>query len=187
MRLRGWVAAVAAIAGLLTGCGSAGTDTGGFVGGDGTVTLLPFDQRRPAPAISGTTLDGKPWASPTDSGRQVIVYNVWGSWCAPCRAEAPALVAASKRTAGTATFVGINTRDLDQAAPRAFVRAFEVPYVNLFDPDGALLLAFEGQLPPSAIPSTLLVDPDGRVAARIIGETTEATLVGLIEDLAAGK
>ena len=97
------------------------------------------------------------------------------------------LVAASARTTGTAVFVGLNTRDLDRAAPQAFVRAFEVPYVNLYDPDGALLLKFSGQLPASAIPSTLLVDTKGRVAARILGEVTEATLVGVITDLAAGK
>ena len=179
-------AAVALMA-LLAGCGSAPNSSEGFVAGDGTLTVLPVEQRPVAPMIAGTTLDGEPWASSTDSQRRVIVYNVWGSWCAPCRAEAPALVAASKRTAGKAVFVGINTRDLDKAAPQAFVLAFDVPYVNLYDPDGALLLEFSGQLPPSAIPSTLLVDPDGRVAARIIGETTEATLVGVIEDLAAGK
>ena len=171
---------------LLAGCGSAPTSTSGFVGGDGTLTVLPVDQRPAAPAIDGTTLDGKPWSS-ADTAGKVVVYNVWGSWCAPCRAEAPALVAASKRTSDKAVFVGLNTRDLDTAAPQAFVRAFDVPYVNLYDPDGALLLKFSGQLPASAIPSTLLVDPQGRIAARVIGETTEATLVGLIDDLAAGK
>ena len=117
----------------------------------------------------------------------MLVYNVWGSWCSPCRAEAPVLVAASERTTGTAAFVGLNTRDLDKAAPQAFVRAFNVPYVNLYDPDGALLLKFSGQLPASAIPSTLLVDGNGRVAARIIGEITESTLVDVIADLVAGK
>jgi len=167
---------------LLAGCGSAPSGTSGFVGGDGTITRLAPDQRPPAPAIRGTTLEGAAWDSSSAAGK-VIVYNVWGSWCAPCRAEAPALVSASRRTAGTAVFVGLNTRDLDTAAPKAFVRSFGVPYVNLYDPDGALLLEFSGQLPASAIPSTLLVDPQGRVAARIIGETTEATLVGLIEDL----
>lgn len=179
--------ALAVTAALLAGCGSAPTSSEGFVAGDGTLTVLPPAERKPAPVVSGTTLEGEPWISATDSMRRVTVYNVWGSWCAPCRAEAPALVAASKRTADKARFVGINTRDLDPAAPKAFVRAFEVPYVNLYDPDGALLLEFSGQLPPSAIPSTLLVDPDGRIAARIIGETTEATLVGVIEDLAAGR
>lgn len=173
---------------LFVGCSSAPASTDGFVAGDGTLTVVPPAERKPAPLIAGTTLDGKGWSIAVDSrAGMVIVYNVWGSWCAPCRAEAPALVAASKRTADKARFVGINTRDLDMAAPQAFVRTFDVPYVNLYDPDGALLLEFSGQLPPSAIPSTLLVDPDGRIAARIIGETTEATLVGVIEDLAAGK
>jgi thiol-disulfide isomerase/thioredoxin len=180
------LALVIALTVLLAGCGSAPTSTSGFVGGDGTLTQLPADQRPTAPVIAGTTLDGKTWSSDSAAGK-VIVYNVWGSWCSPCRAEAPALVQASKRTAGQAVFVGLNTRDLDKAAPQAFVRSFGVPYVNLYDPDGALLLKFSGQLPASAIPSTLLVDPKGRVAARVIGETTEATLVGLVEDLAAGK
>lgn len=171
---------------LLAGCGSASTGANGYVAGDGTLTVLPVDQRPAAPVIEGTTLDGAAWRSDSAQGR-VVVYNVWGSWCAPCRAEAPALVAASKRTADVAVFVGLNTRDLDKAAPQAFVRAFEVPYVNLYDPDGALLLKFSGQLPASAIPSTLLVDAKGRVAARIIGEVTETTLVDVITDLAAGK
>jgi len=171
---------------LLSGCGTASSGANGFVAGDGTLTVLPADQRPAAPVIEGTTLDGDTWRSDATTGK-VLVYNVWGSWCAPCRAEAPVLVAASKRTADTAVFVGLNTRDLDKAAPQAFIRAFAVPYVNLYDPDGALLLKFSGQLPASAIPSTLLVDPKGRVAARIIGEVTEATLVDVISDLAAGK
>ena len=171
---------------LLAGCGTGAAGTSGFVAGDGTLTVLPADQRPAAPVIEGTTLAGDPWRSDTAPGK-VLVYNVWGSWCSPCRAEAPVLVAASKRTAEVAVFVGLNTRDLDRAAPQAFVRAFEVPYVNLYDPDGALLLKFSGQLPASAIPSTLLVDTKGRVAARILGEVTEATLVDVITDLAAGK
>ena len=125
--------------------------------------------------------------TPRDFAGAPYLLNVWGSWCAPCRSEAPALVAASQKLADQAVFVGLNTRDFDKAAPRAFVRAFEVPYVNLFDPEGALLLNFSGELPPNAIPSTIVVDLEGRVAARIIGETTESTLVGLIQDVAAGK
>lgn len=154
--------------------------------GDGSLTVLPADERPQAPVIEGVTLDDERWTSADVSGK-VIVYNVWGSWCAPCRAEAPELVAAAKATEGTAVFVGVNTRDTGTAAPNAFVRAFAVPYPNLYDPDGALLLKFSSQLPAKAIPSTLLVDPSGKVAARIIGATTQATLVGLINDLAAGR
>ncbi|MFZ0530803.1 MAG: TlpA disulfide reductase family protein [Propionicimonas sp.] len=186
MRLAGLLSVGMVLAVLLGGCGSAPSGSGGFVGGDGTITVLPVDQRPAAPEITGTTLDGEPWRSADGAGR-VIVYNVWGSWCAPCRAEAPALVAASEQVADKATFIGLNTRDLDRAAPQAFVRSFAVPYLNLFDPDGALLLKFSGQLPASAIPSTLIVDAQGRIAARIVGETTSATLVGVIEDVAAGR
>jgi thiol-disulfide isomerase/thioredoxin len=179
-------AAAMALVALVAGCSSSQTGTGGFVAGDGSLTLLPVDRRPPAPVIDGASLDGEPWSSERAAGK-VIVYNVWGSWCSPCRSEAPALASASRRLSGVAVFVGLNTRDLDKAAPQAFVRAFDIPYVNLFDPDGALLLRFSGQLPPNAIPSTLVVDPQGRVAARIIGETTEATLVGLVDEVAAGK
>ena len=78
----------------------------------------------------------------------------------------------------------INTRDNDPATAQAFVRAFGVEYPNLYDPDGALLLGF-GQVPPKAIPSTLVIDASGRVAARMLGEVTTATLVGVVEDVVA--
>src|SRR5690606_34952274 len=95
--------------------------------------------------------------------------------------EAPALVEVASQYPEV-QFIGINTRDLDPAPARAFVRAFEVPYPNIYDPDGALLLEF-GQLPPKAIPSTLVIDESGRVAARILGEVTAATLAGVIDDV----
>ena len=183
-RFLGTAAALVVAVGL-AGCGSGPSAEGGFVGGDGALTRIPPEQRRPAPALTGELLDGGAFDSAALAG-QVIVYNVWGSWCAPCRKEAPALVAAAEDTRGRAVFVGINTRDLDRAPAQAFVRAFEVPYDNLYDPDGRLLLAFAGQLPASAIPSTLVVDGQGRVAARILGETTAATLTGLVDDVAGG-
>ncbi len=186
MRRLALAAALIATALLASGCGSAPAAEGGFVSGDGSITQVPVAERVPAPRIAGETLAGEPFDSGALAGR-VIVYNVWGSWCAPCRAEAPALVAAARATADRAVFVGINTRDLDPAPAQAFVRAFEVPYVNVFDPDGELLLDFAGQLPPSAIPSTLIVDAQGRIAGRILGETTESTLVGLVTDVAEGR
>lgn len=177
---------VALLLPALAGCTGSTASEGGYVSGDGTLTTVPIDQRTPAPTIEGTTLEGDPWSSESVTGK-VIVYNVWGSWCLPCVKEAPALVAAANRTKGTAQFVGFNTRDTGIAQARAFVRDFKVPYPNLYDPSGELVLAFAGKLPLSAIPSTVLVDAEGRIAARVLGETTEATLVGLIEDLAAGR
>lgn len=185
MRRRSFLLGVPALV-LLAGCSRATTASGGFVGGDGTLTRVPVASRQPAPRVTGELLDGTPFDS-ADLAGQVIVYNVWGSWCNPCRAEAPALVAASASTTGTATFVGLNTRDPDPAQAQAFVRTFEVPYANVYDPDGRELLKFGTQLPPSAIPSTLVVDAEGRIAARVLGETTQATLEGLVADVAAGR
>lgn len=185
MRRRIWIAAAAASA-LLTACGTAPSAEGGFVGGDGSLTVVAHADRQPAPRITGTLLDGTPFDSATLQDT-VVVYNVWGSWCAPCRKEAPALEAAARATAGTAQFVGINTRDLDPAPAQAFVRAFDISFPSVFDPDGRELLAFGRHLPASAIPSTVVVDREGRIAARVLGETTEATLKGLVEDVAAGR
>lgn len=178
------LAVVAAL--VLSGCGARPSSAGGFVGGDMSLSRVPPPQRTAAPRIHGATLDGGRFDSADAAGR-VIVYNVWGSWCAPCRKEAPALAAASRATARTAVFVGINTRDVDRAPAQAFVRAFGVPYANVYDPDGRLLLAFGTSLPPQYIPSTLVVDREGRVAARILGEATEATVRGLVDDVAAGR
>ena len=161
----------------LTGCGASGVN-------EASLTRVEPAQRVAAPHITGKTLTGTDFDSATLRG--VIVYNVWGSWCAPCRKEAPALAAAAKATAGTATFVGINTRDTGSAQALALVRETGTTYESVFDPDGRLLLLFPS-LPPSAIPTTIVVDPQGRIAARILGETTQATLVGLVEDAAAGR
>lgn len=174
---------------LLTaaGCSSGvGVDQeNGFAAGDGTYTRIAPDQRKPAPVLSGTTLDGK-HLSTADYAGKVIVINIWGSWCAPCRKEAPDLQAASDQTKDVAQFVGLNTRDLDKAPAQAFVRAFNITYPSLFDSTGELLLGFN-QVPPTAIPSTILIDKHGRVAARILGATNTTTVVGSINDIAAGK
>lgn len=81
-------------------------------------------------------------------------------------------------------FIGVNTRDLDPAPAQAFVRAFNLPYPSIYDPDGSQLLDF-GQLPPKAIPSTLIIDAEGRIAARILGEANAAAFAGVIEDVKA--
>lgn len=177
-------------AGLLAvaaGCSrnpSASSDNG-FALGDGQLTRIEPDRRKPAPVLNGTDLDGKPLTTAGHEGK-VIVLNVWGSWCSPCRHEAPALVEAVRRTAGKASFFGINTRDLDPAPAQSFARAFELNYPSFYDPNGELLLTLR-DLPAKAIPSTLLIDGQGRVAARVLGEVTTSMLTGLVDDLGAGK
>ena len=157
----------------------------GFVVGDGSFTMIPADKRKTIPELAGTDLEGKPLSTASFAG-QVVVLNVWGSWCGPCRKEAPDLVAAATATQGTAQFIGINTRDNSAATAQAFERSFGVTYPSFFDPTGELLLKLN-DLPPSAIPSTLVLDSQGRAAARVLGATTAATLQGIIDDVVAGK
>ena len=190
------LAAAALAVGLAAGTAACGAgDTGGetvpqsgFISGDGGVTILPVDQRPAAPVVSGPLLGGGDATLLTEAeDGKVLVLNVWGSWCAPCRKEAPELVEAAERTADRAEFIGLNTRDLDPLPAEAFERGFGVQYPSIYDPSGRLLLEFSDQLPPSGIPSTLVIDPEGRVAARIIGATTASTLVGVVDDVAAGR
>lgn len=132
--------------------------------------------------FSGRLLDGNDFDS-TDLLGAVVVYNVWGSWCAPCRTEAPELAQVAADTADSGTrFVGINVRDNDAAA-RAFADRYDLGYPSLTtDTSSAALLAFGPALPPSAVPSTMVVDADGRLAARVIGPVDASTLRALIAD-----
>jgi thiol-disulfide isomerase/thioredoxin len=175
-----WVIAAVAVALTLTGC-SADLAEGdqGFVAGDGSVTVLAVDERQPAPSIVGETLDGGTFTLADHLG-QVVVLNVWASWCAPCRAEAPILEEVWQDTGPLGVqFVGLDTRDSDAAA-RAFVDRFGITYPNVIDRDGRLQLRFGDSLPPQAIPSTVVVDRQGRVAARALGKVSAATLRTMI-------
>ena len=158
---------------------NAGSQTG-FVAGDGSIIVLDPAQRRPAPAISGATLEGGTYATADHLG-EVQVLNVWASWCAPCRAEAPDLVTVAGEYADRGVqFVGLNTRD-SQVAAKAFVERFGIAYPNLVDRDGRMQLAFRDTLPPQAIPSTVVLDRQGRVAARILGVASASSLRGVLD------
>lgn len=132
-----------------------------------------------ATLLDGATLDSD------DLRGQVSVFNVWGSWCGPCRAEAPDLAAAAKQLGQRVQFYGINVRDSPDAA-RAFERAFTIPYPSIHPAESATtILAFRGALTAAAVPSTVVVDPNGAVAARVVGQVDKATLIGLVEDVLA--
>ena len=129
-------------------------------------------------------LDGSAFDT-RDLRGKVSVFNVWGSWCGPCREEAPDLARVSKEFEDDVQFVGINVRDSADAA-RAFERSFDVPYPSIRPQDSATAtLAFGGALASAAVPSTVVLDVDGRVAARVVGTITYSTLQGLVEDAIA--
>ena len=145
------------------------------------IDVFPVGERDKAPQLEGTTLDGDGFAL-SDWAGDVVVINVWGSWCVPCRTEAPELVRLANRYADRGVrFLGINIRD-NSAAARSFENRFKVPYPSLADPNGELLLSFRDVIPTSVVPSTVVVDRRGDVAARIIGPVTYPTLRGLLTD-----
>jgi thiol-disulfide isomerase/thioredoxin len=147
------------------------------------LTRYPAGGRPAAPDLRGKTLDGNQLAL-ADLRGHVAVINMWGSWCQPCRKEAPDLARVAHETSSRGVrFIGIDTRD-NSAAAQAFARASKVPYPSLID-DGHLMLAFHGVIPVSAVPSTVVVDPAGYTAARIVGITDYATLRALVDDVLA--
>lgn len=177
---------------LLTGCtgshGKAGLTSGdtSFVSGSGAVTVIPPDKRGAPVTLAGDLVGGGTYDVAAHRGT-VFLLNVWGSWCAPCRREAPDLVRAwaSEHAKGGVQFLGLNTRDDASAAATAFERRFGVTYPSLRDPDGRLQLTFRTTLPPKAIPSTLVLDRQGRVAARIVGVGSELTFTELVDQVLA--
>jgi thiol-disulfide isomerase/thioredoxin len=151
------------------------------------LTRVPPDQRKELPTVSGLALGSNQTISTQDYRGKVVVINVWGSWCPPCRKEAPDLQAASVETKDIAQFVGITSKDYDPAPAEAFVRSFKITYPSIYDPTGKVLLAFAGELPPSAIPSTMIIDREGRLAVRVLSEVSKITLVDMINDVADGQ
>jgi thiol-disulfide isomerase/thioredoxin len=169
-----------ALAIALTGCSGGGTSSSeeSFVSGDGATTFIKIANRKIAPSITGLTLSGTNYTYAKD---KVAVVNVWASWCSPCRAEAPTLASLANKYSDVA-FIGILTRD-NPANAEAFARRFKLPYPTVID--DSILIGFKGSLPANAIPSTVVLDKKGRVAARISGAITVASLTQLIERVSA--
>jgi thiol-disulfide isomerase/thioredoxin len=165
---------------LLTSCGNGGASTAqeNYISGNGAVTFISAADRTMAPKLSGDTLYGTKF---NFAGKKIAVVNVWASWCSPCRAEMPALTALSEKNLDV-QFMGILTRD-NLANAEVFARQLAVPYPNFID--DSLLLGFRNTLPANAIPTTVVLDKQGRVAARISGPVTVGGLSDLIERLRA--
>lgn len=159
---------------------SRATNTGKGDAGTG-LTLYPGSQGIVLPTVRGRTLTGTTM-SLSDLRGHVVVLNVWGSWCAPCRAEGPVLASISRETASQGVrFVGIDVRD-NPAAGQAFERNYGITYPSFDDENGLVLAQFTGIIPISAVPSTLVVDPQGFIRGRVVGRVDGTTLRGLIQD-----
>ncbi|MEV7062001.1 TlpA disulfide reductase family protein [Streptomyces collinus] len=186
------VAGLAATALLVSACGSGGTSGGGgntnFVTGTDGIATAAKGERTPAPDLSGKTIAGKT-LDVADYKGKVVVLNVWGSWCNPCRAEAKYFAKVSKAYAGKGVqFVGINTRDTSTGAALAFEKDWGITYPSLYDPTGKLLLRFKkGTLNPQAIPSTLILDRNGKIAARSLSALSEERLLKMLKPVVDEK
>ncbi|MCK0113677.1 TlpA family protein disulfide reductase [Ornithinimicrobium sp. F0845] len=190
-----------ALALVLAGCSDGGNTVSdqardgsqkGYVSGDGTVEQLDPEERTVTIELTGRALAGsdpetgevglEPWSS-ADALGQVLVINVWGSWCGPCVEEVPDLKSAHahfQQTGDPVQFVGVNDRDSASAA-LAFEQRHEMPYPSLVDDGGKTLLQLQGMANPR--PTTLVLDAQGRLAARVAGQVDDATLQGLVEDV----
>lgn len=147
----------------------------------GLCLTAPGD-RGPAPTDPGPQLgDDDVELSVADFAGTPVVVNFWGSWCGPCRLEQPELNDVAETFAGDVAFLGVNVQD-PVANARAYQAEFEPPYESIHDPRGSVAADFGG-IGPSVMPSTLLLDAEGRVAARIFGSTTETELTVLLDRL----
>lgn len=168
---------------LLSGCAGGGVSTqseNAFVSGTGTAIFISAGDRKQAPSISGELLTG---GNKSLNSGKVTVINVWASWCAPCRAEAPLLQEFSIQYPEV-QFAGILTRDNISSA-KSFYENFKITYPTFTD--DSLLIGFKDSLIPNAIPTTLIIDKNNKVAVRISGEVTVAGLRDLLDKVLAEK
>jgi len=175
---------------VLAGC-TAGPDAvdvsnGGefrFVAGTPEGEVIDETDRASAPEFSGVLLDGSDFDSASVDG-EIVVINFWGSWCAPCRVETPEFQQVYEAFAGNeVSFLGVNVKD-DRQLAEAFLEDKGITYPSIFDPRGEVALAFR-DFPANAIPSTIILDRDGRVAAvyvaAVAGDELRQVLDMLVE------
>lgn len=169
--------ALLALAASLSACVPAGEAAdAGYVAGDGTVTeWLPGD-RGEVIELTGVDFAGEA-VDLADYRGTVVLVNTWYAACPPCRAEAPDLVAADARP--DVQVLGVNGED-DAGTAQAFERNFGVEYPSIADGDRLALATLQGIVPLNAVPTTLVLDPEGRIAARVIGRIDPSTLDALI-------
>ena len=145
--------------------------------GEVGVQLIASPDRIDTVSLTGTTLEGQNLETNESSGKYLVI-NAWASWCEPCREEFPELIElASDPDYADVDFLGLNVND-ELAAAQSMAK--QLPYQSLFDPEGQLLPQIPG-VPPAALPSTVIVDPDGRIAARIVGPIPSGELAKTLD------
>lgn len=178
------VAILVAVVITLASCAPPDAPTSpGYVSGDGTVSLLTREADDPGLDLSGTSFDGTA-VDLADYRGEVVVLNTWYAACPPCRAEAPDLVAIDALDG--VRVIGINGRD-DPETALAFERTFDVTYPSIDDSSGAAIAALQGLVAINAVPTTVILDPQGRPYARVIGQVEPSTLAQLVRDAAGAS
>ena len=183
-RIAAVLLATVLLAGCTTGDGAVDVANGGefrFVAATPSGEVIPEADRASAPEFSGTLLEtGAEWESSKLAG-QVAVLNFWGSWCAPCRVETPEFSEVwGDYSAAGVQFLGINVKEPSEQFALAFIDRFDIGFPSLYDPRGEVALAFR-DYPANAVPSTIVLDPEGRVAAVYTGEVSQENLRRVID------
>jgi peroxiredoxin len=179
--------AAALLSGCSTGSNAVDVNNGGdfrFVAGTPAGEVIPVAERKSAPAFSGTLLGGGTFSSAQLAGN-VAVLNFWGSWCPPCRVETPEFQQVYGEVQGQGVqFLGLDVKETDEQFATAFVKEKGITYPSLYDPRGEVALAFR-DYPANAIPSTIVLDRGGRVAAVYTGSVAEDDLRSVLTRLIA--
>jgi peroxiredoxin len=164
---------------LLVGWGTGGNAGVTEIDGSTSALLYTAGHRPLAPDFTATTLTGSRLSLSTYRGR-VVVLNFWGSWCVPCREEAPVLAVASQQYAqdGVA-FVGVDVRDTTASA-EAFAHSFGITYPSVSDPGSEITLDFTAVVPIAGTPTTLVIDRTGHIAGAVFGPATYAELTTIL-------
>ena len=188
-----WLVALLAAA-LVAGC-STGDDAGAqggtfqFVAPGGKTDIFydpPSSRGVPGPLSGPDLMDTNRTISVDDFAGQVVIINIWGQWCGPCRAEVSELQQVYDATRGDGVaLLGIVVRDNNIQAPRDFIIDRKISYPSIYDPAMRTMLAFGGKYPTTVIPSTVVLDREHRVAAVFLRELLAEDLLPLVQRLAA--